>query len=512
MERVHPDSRKTLQAPPRAACDPATDDRYTLEYRILIPGEVERWVLGNARVVFAGEGAARHPIRVVGTVLDITERKRLEQQLHHSAFHDALTGQPNRALFMDRLGHVIARTERRGEGYALLMLDIDNFKLVNDSFGHLAGDRLLVEFSRTIHHSLRPEDTFARLGGDEFCVLIGEIESREGVLKVVRRIQRLLSEQPISVQGEEVRASVSIGIAFERRSHRNPETALQDADVALYEAKRRGKNGYVIFDDGLRRGVRAPLRLERALQRAVAAGEITVEYQPIVDLATGRPIGCEALARWLHPQLGRIEPAHFIPLAEQTGVIRPLGQYVLETACREFAEWQRTGGFQCDFYVAVNLSAHQFGQDDLVEQVVATLRRHGLQGRNLRLEVTESSIIANGEHAARVIGELQGHGIRVCMDDFGIGYSSLSYLQRFPVSVLKLDRSFVRGLTEQPSTQAIVQTVLDLARNLGLEAIAEGAERIEQRDALRAMGFTHAQGFLFHHPMSNEAMAGLITH
>jgi diguanylate cyclase (GGDEF)-like protein/PAS domain S-box-containing protein len=511
LEQVHPDSRETLRAALEAACDPATDDCYTLEYRILTPGGSERWLFGNGRVIFSGTGPQRRAVRIVGSVLDITGRKRLEHQLHHSAFHDVLTGQPNRALFMDRLAHVIARTERHGEGFALLMLDIDNFKLVNDGFGHLAGDRLLVEFAGAVRRYLRPEDTLARLGGDEFCILIEEIGSREDVLQVVRRIQRLLAEQSIFVQGQEIRTSVSIGIAFERRGHRKPETALQDADVALYEAKRRGKNGYVIFDEAMRYGVRAPLRLEQALQGAVAAGEITVEYQPIVDLASGRPIGCEALARWHHPKLGHVEPAQFIPLAEETGVIRPLGQFILETACREVSEWRRTGGLPDDFYVAVNLSAHQFGQDDLVEQVVHALERFGLEGRHLRLEVTESSIIANGEHAARVIGELQSHGIRVCMDDFGVGYSSLSYLQRFPVSVLKLDRSFVAGLTEQPNTHAIVKTVLDLARNLGLEAIAEGAECVEQRDALRDLGFTHAQGFLFHQPMSNEAMAGLVT-
>lgn len=442
---------------------------------------------------------------------DITERQRLERQLRHNAFHDGLTGLPNRALFMDRLAHVIVRSLRQGENYALLMLDIDNFKLINDSFGHVAGDQILVEFARFMRRRLRPQDFLARLGGDEFCIVVAEIDSGDAVLQLVGRIQDELKGRPFYVEDLEVYVAVSVGITFENQQHWEADAVVQDADIALYEAKRRGKGGYVVFEKQMRQNSQSYMRLERALQHSIASGSVATKYQPIVELATGRIVGCEALARWYHPAHDQVSPNRFIPLAEGAGIILPLGRLVLETACRELADWLHNHRVQGDFYVGVNLSAQQLTQTSLVDQVVGVLDKYGLHARNLRLEVTESSIIRNGEHAARVISDLQARGIRVCLDDFGVGYSALSYLQRFPVSVLKLDQSFVKGLTEQPTTWAIVQTILDLTRNLGLEAIAEGVERDEHRDALITMGFTRAQGFLFHRPMSSRAMMDVIA-
>jgi diguanylate cyclase (GGDEF)-like protein/PAS domain S-box-containing protein len=510
FQRVHPRSRASVRAALQAAMNPRSEgERHTLEYRIVTPEGAERWVFATGRVFFRDENGDRRPARLIGTTLDVTERKQLERQLHHSAFHDPLTDLPNRALFVDRLAHVVARSQRHETHYALLVMDVDNFKLVNDSFGHPAGDRLLVELARVLRSHLRPDDTLARFGGDEFCVLMEEIDSESHVQQAVARIQAVLRRQPLFVHDDTpVHASVSIGIAF-GHGPRAPTAMIQDADLALYEAKRRGKGGHVVFDPTLRAGPESPLRLERALQRAVNHRRLSVAYQPVVDLATGRAVGCEALARWHHPVFGDVEPSQFIAAAERNGLILPLGEQVLDNACRDLARWRIENRVSNDFYVAVNLSAQQLAREDLVEQVSEVLARYRLTGAHLRLEVTEGSIVRTGEHAASLIRQLRDLGIHVCVDDFGVGYSSLSYLQRFPVSVLKLDRSFIQGLFDKRGSRAIVQTVLDLARNLDMEAVAEGIERPAQRRTLARMGFTRAQGFLFHRPMSANAMAAV---
>ena len=437
---------------------------------------------------------------VVGTASigsDVTDRRRAEEQLQHDAFHDALTGLPNRPLFMDRLQAALARRQgaaARGQKkglFAVLFLDVDRFKLVNDSLGHSVGDRLLVELSGALTTAVRPGDTVARLGGDEFTILLEDIEERDEALAVAERIQAVLV-RPFLLAGHEVFATVSIGIALSGPQYRRAEDLLRDADTAMYHAKSQGKSRHQVFDASMHARARRLLQLENDLRRAIERHEFRVHYQPIVRLGDRHLSGFEALVRWQHPERGLVGPAEFIHLAEETGLVVPLGQAVLEQACAAARDWGRS-----DLSVSVNLSARQFAQPDLVELVASVLKRSGLEAERLKLEVTESVVIDNSDAAIAVLRRLKDLGLRIAIDDFGTGYSSLSYLLRLPADTLKIDRAFVAGMGEGGRNESIVRTVLALAETLGMDVVAEGVETEAQRARLAHLGCPLAQGFLF---------------
>lgn len=448
---------------------------------------------------------------VASIARDITERKRFEEQLQREAFYDRLTGLPNRALFMDRLQHAIARGQRLGEHYAVFVLDLDNFKIINDSYGHLAGDRLLYEFGQRINSCLRPVDTIARFGGDEFTILLEEMDDISMVEQVANRVLVALRDVFV-IEQREIQVRSSIGITVGNSNYRHSDTVLRDADAALYQAKRRGKSCYVVFDRQIHEAAVSRHQMEAELRHALGRGELSVHYQPIVDLATDAIVGCEALARWYHIRYGALEPGEFIALAEDTGLIIQLGAHVLDTACRDIARWLAEESIARDFYVSVNVSSKQFFHGDMVARVGRMLRTYDLRGENLRLEITESVIMKQTQIAAKVLHDLRDLGVRICMDDFGTGYSSLSYLHQFPVDVLKVDQTFIQGLTQSSTTREIVRTILGLAKNLDMQSIAEGAESQQQLAEIKAMGFRWAQGFIFHRPVDKDSMSALLSH
>ena len=443
---------------------------------------------------------------------DVTDRRRAEEQLQHDAFHDALTGLPNRALFIDRLQAALARLQgaiARGHHkgmFAVVFLDVDRFKLVNDSLGHSVGDRLLVELSSALKTAVRPGDTVARLGGDEFTILLEDMEDREEAIAIAERIQSVL-RQPLTIAGHEVFATVSMGIALSAPSYRRAEDLLRDADTAMYHAKALGKSRHQVFDSSMHARARRLLQLEHDLRRAIERHEFRVHYQPIVRVEDRRIAGFEALVRWDHPERGVVGPSEFIHLAEETNLIVPLGRAVLEEACRQAAAWHLASGE--DLFVSVNLSVKQISQPDLVEQVDGVLRLSGLPARLLKLEVTESMVMENTDGAIALLRRLKALGVNIAIDDFGTGYSSLSYLLRLPADTLKIDRSFVSGTGNAGRNVSIVRTVVGLAYSLGLDVVAEGVETEEQMALLRDLGCPFAQGFLFSPAVDSEEAAQL---
>jgi diguanylate cyclase (GGDEF)-like protein/PAS domain S-box-containing protein len=444
--------------------------------------------------------------------IDVTERLRAEEKLWHAAFYDALTGLPNRALFMERLGMALERAKGRGRGgFAVLFLDLDRFKVVNDSLGHRAGDQLLIQISRRLERTRRAGDTVARLGGDEFAVLVEGVENASDAARVAERVQRELS-MPFDIDGQEVFTSASIGIALGGAPNSvRPEDMLRDADTAMYRAKGMGIAKHAVFDVTMHDRAVAVLQLENDLRRAIERGELRVQYQPIVALGSGRIVGFEALARWQHRQRGIVSPSEFIPLAEETGVIGSLGRWVMQEACTQMRRLQAAFPRSPALTLSVNISGRQVLQPDLVEQIDDTLRATGLDARSLRLEITESVLVENAAAATRCLMRLRQLGLQLCIDDFGTGYSSLSYLHRLPIDLLKIDSSFVRTMGSDEKNRRIVETILLLGRNLGVEVVAEGVETAAQATALHRLGCGFVQGFLFSQPLDIDAAAALVS-
>ena len=439
---------------------------------------------------------------------DITERKTFEKQLEHRAFHDDLTDLPNRALFIDRLKHALARAERRRERVAVLFLDLDNFKLINDTLGHGAGDQLLVAATKRLRSSLRPGDTVARLGGDEFIVLLEDLTDEREATELAERLARRL-QPPFDLGGQIVHVTTSLGITFGASSSEHPEDLLRKADVAMYAAKHMGKNQHAVFDELMDTRAHDRLRLENDLRRAVEQGELRVHYQLKVALAGDPIMDFEALVRWEHPQRGLIPPSEFIPIAEETGLIVPVGRWALRESCRQAREWRRQSPDKAPVKVCVNLSARQFQHPNLARDVAEVLRETGLDASLLCLEITESVAMQEGDSSIATLNELKDLGVNLAVDDFGTGYSSLSYLKRFPVDYLKIDRSFVAGLREGSKDTAVVSGVITLAHTLGMRVVAEGVETAEQLSVLRGLGCDFAQGYYFSRPLSSEAASVL---
>jgi diguanylate cyclase (GGDEF)-like protein/PAS domain S-box-containing protein len=452
--------------------------------------------------------------KVVGTAsigADVTDRSRAEERLRHGAFHDALTGLPNRALFMDRLATCMARARRRPQyRFAALFLDVDRFKGINDSFGHLTGDKLLIEIGRRLEACLRPGDSVARLGGDEFAVLVDDMADDEVPKRVAERIQATLTT-PFDLQGREVFLTASIGIAPNKPRYQGPEDFLRDADTAMHHAKTRGRAHHQVFDTQMHARAIGLLQIENDLHRAVEREEFTVHYQAIVSLRAGTVAGFEALVRWERPGHGFVPPADFIRIAEETGLIIPIGTWVLREACRQVRTWQeQTVPAAQPLMVSVNLSAKQFAQPDLVAEVGRIVDETALAPGSLKLEVTESVLMHDPEAAASMLAELAARRVRVCIDDFGTGYSSLSYLLRFPASTLKIDRSFVTDMSAGSQHSEMVRTIVVLAHNLGMDVIAEGVETEEQVRHLRQLDCDYMQGYLLSKPVDAAAAEELL--
>jgi diguanylate cyclase (GGDEF)-like protein len=435
---------------------------------------------------------------------DVSERKVFEEQLAHQAFHDGVTGLANRALFAERVRHAIARGRRERRGLAVIFLDVDDFKTINDSLGHAAGDEVLIEVARRLDASIRGADTAARFGGDEFAVLLEDVQDSQEAADAAERILEALAV-PLVAAHKELSMRCSLGISVcEHESGTDADEMIRDADAAMYIAKRDGKGGYRLFEPAMHEGVLARLELRTDLQRAIATEQLELHYQPVVRLEDGSVAGVEALLRWRHPERGLIPPDSFIPIAEETGLIVPIGRWVLREGCRHARRVLAALDPSAQPTMSINLSLKQIQQSDIVADVRDALAESGLDPHYLTLEITETVLMADADLAVQRLQELKEVGVRLALDDFGTGYSSLSYLSRFPVDILKMDRSFLRG-GATPEASGLATAVVALGATLHLEVVAEGIEFPEQWHTLRDLGCEMGQGFYFARPMDADA-------
>lgn len=524
FEQIHPDDRERVRAA-------ATEARLTgigkrLEYRI-------RHKNGEWLVIESSASAIRNEKGEVEKLVivnrDVTERKRAERKLEHNALHDGLTDLPNRMMFLRRLQRACDRA-RRDSAYkfAVLFVDIDGFKVFNDTMGHGVGDELILDISQRLANCLRFEDTLsrvagkrpsdlqeadevlARLGGDEFTILVGSIRDPSDAMRVAKRIQDALAE-PFSIQGREMFTSASMGIALSTTAHDRAEDLLRDADIAMFRAKMLGKSRCEFFDEEMHTRAVEQLQLETELRRAVEGKEFLLHYQPIVLLETGELSGFEALLRWQHPVEGLLYPDRFLGMVEKTGLIVPLGKWIFHQACQQALSWELPSGQPANLAVMVNVSPRQFTYPDLVSDVEGALRETGMDPRRLHLEVTESAAMADPERTKHLLTRLKGLGISISIDDFGTGHSSLSRLRRFPVDVVKIDRSFITHMDSDEEARKIVHLIIDFAHTVSLKVIAEGIEVAAHRDQLKSLGCEYGQGYFFSRPVDQEGVERLLA-
>jgi diguanylate cyclase (GGDEF)-like protein/PAS domain S-box-containing protein len=490
LELTHPDDQPTI----RAHLDRLVTGEipsYQVEQRYLHTDGREVWTALSASLVRDSIGT---PMYVVNQIEDVTARRRDGERLAHQAIHDPLTSLPNRLLFVDRLRRALARDTAGNT--AVLFLDLDHFKVINDSLGHSAGDRLLVTISDRLRNAVRPNDTVARFGGDEFTVLCCNVPDERVAAEIAERIASAVA-RPVQLAEGEVYVTISIGIALSGGDMETPETLLRNADAAMYSAKENGRARFELYAADSRYHAVTKLRTGNDLRRALEQEELRVFYQPIFELDTNRISGFEALVRWEHPERGLVAPNDFIPLAEETGLVVPIGSWVLEEACRQGAEWQAGGA---PVSISINLSPRQLAESTLPRIVAGALDRTGVDPNRVWLEITESTLMRDAESAVSMLHHLRDLGVHLAVDDFGTGYSSMTYLKRFPVDSLKVDQSFVDGLASEPEATAICTAVVSLAHALGMGAVAEGVATPQQLHALRALGCEFAQGFLFGRP------------
>ena len=437
------------------------------------------------------------------------ERKGAQLELAHQALHDALTGLPNRALFLDRLELSLIRSRRRPARIAVLFLDLDAFKLVNDSLGHDAGDQLLVELAERLRTVVRPSDTVARFGGDEFTILCDQLASEYDAVSIATRVAEEIGD-PLAIDGREVFVTASVGIAYADGAWADPTTLIRNADAAMYRAKERGGARYEVFDEALQARALKRLETQSALHRALGRGELRLHYQPQVELDTSHVVGVEALVRWEHPERGLLDACEFIELAEESGLIDSIGEWTLRRACEQLRSWDKAFGDDAP-RMAVNLSARELGEDHMAERLADALRESGANPAHLCIEITERGVVEEPERAAERLGRLKRLGVRLAIDDFGTGHASLGYLDRFPIDVLKIDRSFLERLGPEPGSRRLVAAILSLAGALELEAVAEGVERPDQVDALISVGCRLGQGFRFAPALSAGELEGRLS-
>ncbi len=507
---IHPDDRKEVVKLYQTAISQAKEQ--IIEYRAIAADNRIVWLRDLVQVVKNEAGKAR---LLRGVIIDITKFKQAEEQLRHDALHDVLTGLPNRALFMQRLGKAVELSKRSQDYlFAVLFLDLDRFKFVNDSLGHKVGDQLLIEISRRLEKCIRACDTVARLGGDEFVILLEDIKNVGDTTYVAERIQQELA-LPFNLGGHEVFTATSIGIALSTASYDRPETLLRDADTAMYHAKSQGKARHQVFDTTMHTHAVAMLQLDSDLRRAVERQEFRLFYHPVVSLTTGKITGFEALVRLWHPDRGLISPAEFMPVAEETGLIMPISEWVLREACYQTSIWQKQFHLEPPLTIGVNLSGKHFKQADLVKQIEKVLQTSGLEPCSLKLEITERVLMENTALVTDTLSQLRALGVHICLDDFGTGYSSLSYLHRFPIDTLKIDRSFVSNMSvgddQENSKFQIIQTIVILAHKLNIDLIAEGVETKEQLAELKQLKCKYAQGYFFSKPLNSKAVEALMA-
>ena len=485
-----------------------TGQPFELEGQLSQPPQPDRYVqmLGQGELDSQGQ-----VVRLFGTLTDITERKQIEAQLVYEALHDSLTQTPNRAYFMDQLHAAVEQSKADLDAvFGVLFIDLDRFKVINDSLGHLVGDQLLVECARRLQSVVREDDLVARLGGDEFAILLNRIDDTSEALMVADRIHQIL-QMPLILEGREIFISASVGIASNLTGAIEAVDFLRDADTAMYRAKGNGRGCSALFDPAMYEEVNTQLTLENDLQRALERRELELHYQPIVELNQGNLIGFEALVRWRHPRWGLISPGTFIPLAEETGLILAIGEWTQTEACQQLWQWQQQFPQAANLMMSVNLSVKQFARPNLIAFIDNILAQTRLEPRHLRLEITESALIDNPDHAETILASLRQRGIQLCIDDFGTGYSSLSMVHQFPVHILKIDRSFISLMDTDDRGVAMVQAVLALANSLGMTAIAEGVETRQQLTQLQRLACPFAQGYWFSQPLPAAEVEALLT-
>lgn len=507
FSRIHPDDLNSFNTE-IAERQKSSSPHFEVEHRVRHADGGFRWVLCRGVVLWDEAGA---PYRMAGSQTDITERKRVEEQLLHNSLHDRLTGLPNRALLMNRLAQSLDYAKRHKDyHFSLLFLDLDRFKNINDSLGHLVGDELLIEIARRLRRCIRTTDTVARLGGDEFVVLLDDIKETGVAGQMAERIQEELC-LPFELSGHELYVSASIGIVMGDAAYAEPADLLRDADTAMYKAKRGGKARHEFFQKAMHVEAITVLQLESDLRHSLDRDEYTLHYQPIVSLGTERITGFEALLRWQHPRRGLVMPGDFLGAAEETGVIIPIEGWVLREACRQAREWQETFSDHQSLSISVNLSPSQFARPDFVQQIKESLNESNLAASSLYLEITENMVVEDAVVTSATLLQLRKLGVHVCLDDFGTGYSSLSYLLKLPVDALKIDRSFVNKLKADGTNSYLIQAIITLARQLGLDVIAEGIEAPDHPRQLQAMDCHFGQGFLFSKPVDKLAAGALLA-